>query len=73
MPRSGGLRTKTPVETDPLFEAYRRAKARHDEAIAALKQASSGRSPPDPRLVQAQAAAALEEFEALAALRQATD
>lgn len=67
------MRTKTPTETDPLFEAYRQAKARHDAAITALKQASTGRTPPDPGLVQAQAAAALEEFEAMAALRGVTD
>jgi hypothetical protein len=56
-------------EHDQLFEAYRAAKARHDDAIAALKQASNGRSRPDPELVRRQAAAALEEFEAMAALR----
>lgn len=67
------MRTKTSSETDPLFEAYRQAKARHDDAIAALRQASAGRAPPDPVLVQAQAAAALAEFEALAALRGLSD
>ena len=67
------MRTKTPSEVDGLFEAYRQAKARHDETITALKQASTGRAPPAPELVQAQAAAALAEFEALAALRRTTD
>jgi hypothetical protein len=56
-----------------LFEAYRAAKARHDEAIAAIKRASTGRRTPDPELIRAQAAAALEEFDALAALRGARD
>lgn len=63
---------KTSSDPDDLFEAYRLAKARHDETIAALKQASTGRTPPAPELVQAQAAAALAEFEALAALRGVT-
>ncbi len=60
-------------EHDHLFEAYRTAKARHDAAITALKQASTGRSRPDPELVRRQAAAALEEFEAMAALRGLQD
>lgn len=67
------MRTKTPSEADGLFEAYRQAKARHDQAISALRQASVGRAPPAPELVQAQAAAALAEFEALAALRGTSD
>ena len=67
------MRTKTSSGADPLFEAYRQAKARHDDAIAALRHASSGRAPPAPELVQAQAAAAFAEFEALAALRRVTD
>ena len=71
--RRGGLRTKTSSDADELFEAYRQAKARHDETITALKQASTGGAPPDPELVQAQAAAAHAEFEALAALGGATE
>ena len=60
-------------DQEPLFEAYRAAKARHDEAIAALRRASTGRKPVDPELIRAQAAAALEEFDALAALRSGRD
>jgi hypothetical protein len=56
-------------DTESLFLAYRAAKAKHDAAIAALKQATYGRAPPDPELVRRQALAALEEIEALTAVR----
>ena len=67
------MRNPTSSDQEALFEAYRAAKARHDEAIAAIKRASTGRRTPDPELIRAQAAAALEEFDALAALRGARD
>lgn len=57
------------MDREPLFAAYRAAKARHDEAIAALKQATRARIAPDPELVRAQAEAAVEEIDALTALR----
>lgn len=57
------------ADREPLFAAYRAAKARHDEAIAALKRATRARAQPDAELVRAQAEAALEEFDALTALR----
>lgn len=56
-------------DAESLFLAYRAAKARHDAAIAALKQATFGRKPPDPELVRRQAEAALEEIDALTAMR----
>ena len=54
---------------DRRSRALRAAKAIHDTVIGALKKATSGRAPPDPVLVERQAAAAMEEFNALAALR----
>jgi len=57
------------ADREPLFAAYRAAKAKHDEAIAALKRATRVRASPDPDLVRAQAEAALEEIDALTALR----
>ena len=63
------MESKTPADVDGLIEAYRTAKAEHDAAITALKQAANSRVPPDPELVRRQAAAAMAEFEALAALR----
>lgn len=56
-------------DAEALFLAYRAAKARHDAAIGALKQATYGRTPPDPELVRRQAEAALEEIDALTAVR----
>ena len=56
-------------DREPLFAAYREAKAKHDEAIAALKRATRARTAPDPELVRAQAEAAVEEIDALTALR----
>jgi hypothetical protein len=56
-------------DVEAVYEAYRAAKARHDAAIAALKGATSGRTPPDPELVKRQAEAAVAEIEALAAVR----
>jgi hypothetical protein len=53
---------------DLLFEAYRAAKARHDEAIRALKGSLEGWSTPDPELVRRQIEAAREEIAALDAL-----
>lgn len=76
-PASPGEKTAAAAEEagvngrEPLFAAYRAAKARHDAAIAALKGATRARRAPDPELVRAQAEAALEEFDALAALRGA--
>ncbi|CAN7394805.1 hypothetical protein LJR219_002434 [Phenylobacterium sp. LjRoot219] len=52
-----------------MFAAYRAAKAKHDEAIAALKRATRARLAPDPELVRAQAEAAVGEIDALTALR----
>lgn len=57
------------ADREPLFAAYRAAKAKHDEAIAALKRATRARTAPHPDLVRAQAEAALEEIDALTALR----
>ena len=56
-------------DAEAVYEAYRAAKARHDAAIAALRAASSGRTPPDPELIKRQAEAAVEEIDALAAIR----
>ena len=56
-------------DAEAVYRAYREAKARHDAAIAALK-ASSGRGvAPDPELVRRQAEAAVDEIEALSAVR----
>jgi hypothetical protein len=68
---SGGLHSPAPSDLDDLFEAYRTAKARHDAAIADLREAGACGATPDPELVRAQAAAAVEEFEAMAALQRA--
>jgi hypothetical protein len=57
------------ADREPLFAAYRAAKAKHDEAIAALKRATRARTAPHPDLVRAQTEAALEEIDALTALR----
>jgi len=57
------------LDREPLFAAYRAAKAKHDAAIDALKQATRARRTPDADLVRAQAEAAVEEIDALAALR----
>jgi hypothetical protein len=65
------LQSSTPSDLDGLFEAYRSAKARHDAAIAALREAAACGAQPDPEQVRAQAAAAVEEFEAMAALQRA--
>ena len=67
----GGQPAHEPAAADrePLFAAYRAAKAKHDEAIAALKRATRARTAPHPDLVRAQAEAALEEIDALTALR----
>lgn len=56
-------------DVEALYEAYRAAKARHDAAIAALRAASNGRTPPDPELIRRQAEAAVDEIDALAAVR----
>jgi len=53
---------------EPLFAAYRAAKAKHDGAAAALRQATRECDPPDPELVRAQTEAAMEEIDALTAL-----
>ena len=67
-PAPGGEDARSP-DVEAVYEAYRAAKARHDAAIAALKGATTGRTPPDPELVKRQAAAAVAEIEALAAVR----
>ena len=53
---------------DLLFEAYRVAKARHDEAIRALKGSPEGWDTLDPELIRRQVEAAREEIAALDAL-----
>jgi hypothetical protein len=53
---------------DLLFEAYRAAKARHDESIRALKGTLRSWEAPDPELVRRQVEAAREEIAALDAL-----
>jgi hypothetical protein len=63
----------SPTDLDPLFEAYRAAKARHDAAIHALKAASNGRKPPDPELVKRQVEAARDEIAAFDELRSVRD
>jgi hypothetical protein len=60
---------KTPAYLDPLFEAYRAAKATHDAAIHALNAALKSGRPPDPELVREQIEAATREIAALDALR----
>jgi hypothetical protein len=50
------------------FETYRAAKAKHDEAIRALKGTLRGWEAPDPELVRRQVEAASEEIAALDAL-----
>lgn len=63
-----GAETASP-DAEAVYRAYREAKARHDAAIAALR-ASSGRGvPPDAELVRRQAEAAVEEIDALSAVR----
>jgi hypothetical protein len=59
----------SPPDAEVVYGAYREAKARHDAAIAALKAASAEGAPPDAELIRRQAAAAVEEIEALAAVR----
>lgn len=56
-------------EIEAAYLAYRAAKAKHDAAIAALRAATLGRAPPDPELIQRQAEAAVEEIDALSAVR----
>lgn len=56
-------------DAEAVYRAYREAKARHDETIAALRAAGSRGAAPDPELVRRQAEAAVEEIEALAAVR----
>jgi hypothetical protein len=56
-------------DAETVYRAYREAKARHDEAIAALRAAGARGVAPDPELVRRQAEAAVEEIEALAAVR----
>jgi hypothetical protein len=63
------LHKKTPANHDPLFEAYRAAKATHDAAIHALNAALKSGQPPDPELVRRQIEAATKEIAALDALR----
>jgi hypothetical protein len=54
---------------DRLFAVYSAAKAKHDFAINALNEASRAGGAPDRQLMHRQAAAAMEEFDALVALR----
>jgi hypothetical protein len=56
-------------DAEAVYRAYRDAKARHDATITALKAAAGRGSSPDPELVRRQAEAAVEEIEALAAVR----
>jgi hypothetical protein len=60
------------LEREALWTAYRSAKARHDAAITALKAASRGGVSPDPGLLEEQTAAAVQEFDALAAVKEAS-
>lgn len=60
----------SPSDAEAIFEAYRAAKAKHDAAVAALEAAAAGAaSSPDPELIRRQAEAAVEEIEALSAVR----
>ena len=45
---------KTPANFDPLFTAYRAAKATHDAAVHALNAALKSDEPLDPELVRGQ-------------------
>lgn len=63
-----GAETASP-DAEAVYHAYREAKARHDAAITALKANSSRGTAPDPELIRRQAEAAVEEIEALAAVR----
>ena len=63
-----GARGQSP-DAEAVYHAYREAKARHDAAIAALKAASGRGVTPDPELIRRQAEAAVDEIEALAAVR----
>jgi hypothetical protein len=56
-------------DAEAVYRAYRDAKARHDAAITALRAAAGRGAPADPELVRRQAEAAVEEIEALAAVR----
>jgi hypothetical protein len=69
------LPKKTPANLDPLFAAYRAAKATHDAAIHALNAALKSDEPLDPELVRGQIETATKEIAALDALRtiQATN
>lgn len=57
------------LDAEAVYRAYREAKARHDAAIAALRAAAGRGVAPDPELVRRQAEAAVEEIEALSAVR----
>lgn len=57
------------TDLDRKLAVYSAAKTKNDAAIEALEKASNGRETPDWALVHRQAAAAMEEFDALVALR----
>jgi hypothetical protein len=56
------------TDLDRKLAVYSAAKTKNDAAIKALEEASKGRGTPDRVLVHRQAAAAMEEFDALVAL-----
>jgi hypothetical protein len=57
------------TDLDRLFAVYSAAKTKYDAAINALNEASRAGGAPDRQLMHRQAAAAMEEFDALVALR----